>query len=90
VSFEPGQVDTTGTLSVNGQSIGAAPVAVVLTNTGKAVLDYKVGVAPTNWDAYDNDDITISTAETPTPDATTNQITVYNNVVDYDVSMTKD
>jgi phospholipase C len=90
VSFEPGQVDTTGTLSVNGQSIGATPVAVVLTNTGKAVLDYKVGVAPTNWDAYDNDDITISTAETPTADATTNQITVYNNVVDYDVSMTKD
>ena len=90
VSFEPGQVDTTGALSVNGQSIGATPVAVVLTNAGKAVLDYEVGVAPTNWDAYDNDNITISTAETPTADATTNQITVYNNVVDYEASMTKD
>jgi phospholipase C len=90
VSFEPGQVDTTGTLSVKGQGIGAAPVAVALPSTGKAVLDYQVGVAPTNWDAYDNDAITISTAETPMAGVTTNQITVYNNVVDYDVSTAKD
>jgi phospholipase C len=90
VTFERGLVDTAGTLSAAGKAIGGTPVPIVLDASGQAALDYKVGVAPTNWDGYDNDDITVSDRESPAPGACVNQISIYNNVVNYDVSMTTD
>ena len=80
VTFSRGAIDQTGILAYDGQSIGAVPVAVILDTAGKAVLSYSVGSAPTNWDAYDNDEITISDSKNISATAYTNEISVYNNV----------
>ncbi|SPF34535.1 Phosphoesterase (modular protein) [Candidatus Desulfosporosinus infrequens] len=78
VTFAPGDIDTTGTLTSGGKKISTTPVAVSLDSTGKAVLAYSVGTAPVNWDAYDNDVITISDSNGTSTASYTNQISVLN------------
>lgn len=63
VSFTNGTVDRKGSLAINGENISSSSAAVQLDNNGEAVLAYSVDVAPTNWDAYDNDSIVISDSE---------------------------
>ena len=79
VKFAPGAIDKTGTLTSGGTNISTTPVAVSLDSSGKAVLAYTVGTAPTNEDAYDNDEITISDSNGTSTASSTNEISVFNN-----------
>jgi phospholipase C len=88
VTFATGAIDKTGTLTYAGKDIDTKPVAVILDSTGKAVLTYAVGSAPTNWDAYDNDEITISNSESMSATSCTNEVSVYNNVFDNHFTVT--
>jgi phospholipase C len=76
VKFSSGSIDKTGKLTSGGNNIGSTPVAVTLDSTGKAVLVYTVGTAPTNWDAYDNDEITISDSTKTSTTSHTNEISI--------------
>lgn len=76
VTFTPGAIDKTGTLASGGTNISTKPVAVTLDSAGKAILTYTVGTAPTNWDAYDNDEITISDSIGTSAASYTNEINV--------------
>ncbi|MDR3539887.1 MAG: alkaline phosphatase family protein [Desulfosporosinus sp.] len=76
VTFAPGAIDKTGTLTSGGNNISKTPVAVTLDSSGKAVLSYTVGTAPTDWDAYDYDVITISNANQTSTSSCMNEINV--------------
>jgi phospholipase C len=76
VTFTPGNMDKTGTLTAGGRNIGTAPAAVTLDDNGTAVLVYRVGTAPVNWDAYDNDEITISNSDHISAKSYRNEISV--------------
>ncbi|WP_196592641.1 phospholipase C [Pectinatus sottacetonis] len=78
ISFSTGTIDTKGTLTVNGEKIGKTPVAVKLNADGKANITYTVSDAPTNWDAYDNDNIVITDSADITRAGYKNEISIFS------------
>ncbi|KLU64519.1 Non-hemolytic phospholipase C precursor [Desulfosporosinus acididurans] len=76
VTFAPGVIDKKGTLAASGKNISTTPVAVTLDSSGKAVLTYTVGTAPTDWDAYDYDVITISNSAQTSAASYMNEINI--------------
>lgn len=78
LTFEPGVIDKTGTLSLQGNNVGKTPVAVKLDSNGKAKLTYTVVSAPTDWDAYDYDVITISNSDNMSTASYKNEISIFN------------
>ncbi|WP_196590330.1 phospholipase C [Pectinatus frisingensis] len=78
VSFINGTVDTKGTLTAGNTAIHSDPVAISLDNSGEANLNYTVDTAPTNWDAYDNDNIIITNSPSKAAATYKNEISVFS------------
>ena len=78
VSFANGTVDTKGTLTANGQNVNSTPMAITLDDNGEASLTYNVNAAPTNWDAYDNDNIVIANAPNTATASYRSEISVFS------------
>lgn len=76
VTFAAGAIDKAGKLTAGGKAIGTTPVAITLDSNGQASLTYTVASAPTDWDAYDYDEITISNTKAASKTSYMSQITV--------------
>jgi phospholipase C len=78
VTFATGNFDKAGTLKSGNTSIGETPMAITLDSKGEAELTYTVDAAPTNWDAYDNDEITITTSTDKSAPLYADEISIYS------------
>ncbi|WP_234123206.1 phospholipase C [Clostridium hydrogenum] len=76
LAFMAGGTDVKGTVTYDGNSITGTKVPIKLDANGKAVITYTVDAAPTNYDAYENDEIMVSDSSTTSASTYTNQIII--------------